>query len=110
MFSALEVVEHWDQHKDNVDRQPLEVCGSEIELKHRHSGNDLPVERGSFEGFAHIGAANGVVDDIKTSSARMLINVVRDLLIHEVDRFRAVAVDDLDVLVARAGREGVWPY
>ena len=95
MRGAMEVVQHGDQHENDVYGQAFEMSWRQVNLKHRNRGHDLPVERGGLKGIGHVGPADRVVDDIKTGAARMRLNIVGDSLGLIVNGRRPVPLDDL---------------
>lgn len=56
----------------------------------------------SLEGICHIGTANRVKDQIKARAARVRGDVIGDLFDGKIDRGRAVTLDDVHLVFARA--------
>ena len=49
MIFVFEVVQHRDQHEDDVKRQAFEVGDDEVQLTHRNRRGNLAIERGGIE-------------------------------------------------------------
>ena len=104
VFLAPPIVQHRNQHEDDVQGKALEVGRRQVELGHGHGGRDLGVQRGRLERLGEVLAADGIVDDVEARPVGVRRDVVGDRLGLEVDRLRTVARDDAHLLLAPAGR------
>ena len=68
MFFSLVVVQHWNQHEDNVQRQTFEVRGCQIQLQQGHCCGDLSIQCGRFKGVCDIGSTNRVENDVEADA------------------------------------------
>ena len=53
---SLMVVQHWDQHEDNVYRQAFKVGWRQIQLQQGYRCGDVSIQCRGFEGICHIGS------------------------------------------------------
>ncbi len=83
---AADVVEHRNQHEDDVEREPLPVHRPEIGVVARDDRHDVAVQLRARERGRDVAAARRVEDDVEAASVREPRDVVRDLLLFVVDR------------------------
>lgn len=69
MIGTTMIVQHRNEHENDMQGQAFEVSHGQIQLAHRDRGGDLAIERSRLKGIRHVGSAYGIEDDIEKIGA-----------------------------------------
>ena len=93
MLLPFEIVQHRNQHEDDVQRQSLKVGDRQIEFSHGNGGSNVSIERGRFKRLGHVEPTDRIEHHLKPGAAGMLGHVVLNGLSLVMDRRRAEFFD-----------------